>query len=75
MTLQADIVEKILRLPEKDRAELARQLLLSLEPPLTDSQAEVDAAWEAETERRCAQIERGEVAMLDWRESIERIRA
>ena len=50
MTLQADIIDRALNLPLGDRAELARQLILSLEAGEFDENA--DAAWEAEIERR-----------------------
>ena len=55
-------------------AELARQLILSLETVALDAGDDVDTAWEAEIDRRLAQVDRGEVALRDWRQSIERIR-
>jgi putative addiction module component (TIGR02574 family) len=72
MALKSELVEQLLELSPTDRADLARQLLLSLEP--TDVDADADQAWEAEIERRCAAVDRGEVELLDWRTSVERIR-
>src|SRR5207248_10348034 len=72
MTLQADLVQRALSLATADRAELARQLILSLKGGELDADAE--ALWEAEIERRSARVEGGEANLLDWRESVERIR-
>jgi len=73
MPLASDLVTRVLDLSPADRAELARQLILSLESQPPDPDA--DAAWEAEIERRLTQVDRGEVTLVDWRDSIERIRA
>jgi putative addiction module component (TIGR02574 family) len=73
MSLQTELISQVLHLPADDRAELARQIILSLDEPAQDADAEI--AWEAEIERRLGQIDRGEVTLLEWRESIERIRA
>jgi len=71
MTLQAELVHRALSLPDGDRAELARQLILSLDKGASDEG--VDAAWEAEIERRASEVDRGEVKLVDWRESVQRI--
>ena len=63
----------MLDLPADQRAELARELILSLEGETLDS--DTDAAWEAEIERRLAALDRGEVVPVDWREAVERIGA
>jgi putative addiction module component (TIGR02574 family) len=73
MTVDANLSERALKLPEDERAELARQLILSLETTEFDSDA--DTEWEAEIERRAATVDRGEAQLIDWRESVERIRA
>jgi hypothetical protein len=36
--------------------------------------AEAKAAWDAEIEARLAQVDRGEVVLIDCRESIDRAR-
>ena len=67
-----ELLSRALTLSEKDRAELARQLILSLEP--CDIDTDADAAWDAELERRAGEIDRGEVKLVDWRDAIQRIR-
>jgi putative addiction module component (TIGR02574 family) len=49
--------DEILQLSEADRAELAHLILNSLH----ESDEEYDAAWEAELDRRFAEIESGKV--------------
>ena len=73
MAIKQELVSTALDLPADDRAELARQLILSLEPLEVD--ADADAAWEVEIESRLQAIDRGEIASVDWRKSIERARA
>jgi putative addiction module component (TIGR02574 family) len=72
MSLQSELKNKVLDLPRAERAELARDLILSLEDQVADPDA--DAAWEVEIERRLAAVDRGEVQPVDWRDAIERIR-
>ena len=72
MPIESDLLERTMHLSDRDRAELARQLLLSLEG--AQSESEVDEAWEAEIERRLAAHDRGETAAIDWEESVERAR-
>ncbi len=72
MSVESELVDRVLLLPSDDRAALARKIILSLEPPQFDADAE--AAWDAEIEARLAQVDRGEVTLLDWRESIDRAR-
>ena len=66
------LLDEALRLPEGDRAELAAELIKSLDgSPDTD----VDAAWAREIERRCAAVDAGEAVTSDWeavRSRIER---
>ena len=50
--------DEILLLSEADRAELAHLILNSLH---NESDEEFDAAWEAELDRRFAEIESGKV--------------
>lgn len=61
------IEAQLLHLPPGERARLAELLLASLDAAaadaLTDSeQAEIDAAWAAEADRRYAELENGTVA-------------
>ena len=70
------ILNAALRLPEPDRVELATELLAHLEGA---SEAEVDAAWAAEIERRTREIDRGMVKPIPWsavkRAAVRRARA
>ena len=73
MTLQDELAQKALSLSERDRAQLARQLILSLEG--ADVDPDVDAAWETEIERRFAEVDSGAVKPVDWREAVQRIKS
>jgi putative addiction module component (TIGR02574 family) len=72
MSVEPELIDRVLHLPAVDRASLARKIILSLEPADFDPDAE--EAWNAEIESRSAQVDRGEVTPLDWRESIDRAR-
>ena len=65
-----DVLADALRLEPDSRAEVAAELLASLDGP-TDSDAE--AAWDAEIERRIAAIEAGTVRLEPWSEVERRI--
>ena len=67
-----EILELALRLPLEDRATLARQLLLSLEPESYET--DYEALWAAEIEARMARVEQGQFSAADWREAMDRIR-
>lgn len=62
------IQDAALDLPETQRAELAHQLLLSLE---TQSEAEIAQLWIKESVQRAEDIDRGVVNML----SADEVRA
>jgi len=56
------VLEEALKLTANERAEVAEQLLASLdEVPDND----VDQAWQEEIQRRLQQVERGEVELID----------
>ncbi len=60
MTELADrLKSELLRLPTEDRAELAYFLIRSLDD---EDDADVQAAWEAELERRWQEMESGKAA-------------
>jgi putative addiction module component (TIGR02574 family) len=61
-----------LRLPEAERAELAHSLVLSLDGP-ADKDAE--SAWDAEIQRRLAEIDAGTAKLIDREELRRRMRA
>ncbi len=65
-----DIEAAALQLASGDRAKLAERLLISLE-----EDDEILAAWVEEAERRGEAYERGEMAAIDFDESIARLKA
>lgn len=66
----ATLLEEALRLPEHERAKIATRLLESLNE---EAQADVDAAWAVEIERRCAAVDAGELTTSDWKDVRARI--
>lgn len=65
------IMDDALSLPVEARVELVEKLLRSLNPP---TQAEVEAAWAKEVDRRIAQVERGEAKLVPGEEVFARLR-
>jgi len=61
-----EILSTALRLPDKDRADLAASLIESLDRPF-DSDAQT--AWAEEIDRRLAELERGAVKPMPWEEA------
>ena len=57
-TLNEKLLNDVMSLPKEIRAELADKLLESLNDP---DQAEIDAFWQMEAERRVAEIQSGKV--------------
>lgn len=72
MSVMHDLLHQALQLPQPERAELAHELLLSLESGPPDPGSE--AAWRAELEARLARVESGQFAARDWREALADIR-
>lgn len=70
----ADIVQQALALPEAERADLALQLVLSLEPEAANGQPALHQSWQDEVVARSAAYRRGELDATDWKDSIQRIR-
>jgi putative addiction module component (TIGR02574 family) len=54
-----------LELPTKDRADLAAELIASLDGP---ADSDVEAAWAAEIERRAARVLAGKSRGIPWEE-------
>lgn len=67
----SELVKRGRALAPQDRERLVDQLLESLNEP---SVAELDAAWEAEIERRLAEYDRGEVPAVDAEEVFAKAR-
>jgi putative addiction module component (TIGR02574 family) len=66
----ASVLADALRLNEAARAELASELIASLDGP-ADSDAE--RAWDAEIQRRVAAIEAGTITLEPWEDVRRRI--
>jgi putative addiction module component (TIGR02574 family) len=64
------LLDEALDLPDSERAELAARLIESLDAAEQD---DVDAAWAAEIESRCAALDSGEAVASDWAEVRARI--
>ena len=70
MALQ-EIEAKIKKLDLKDRAALAKWIVESLDDL---SEAEVEALWVEEAERRLDEMERGQVTEIPAEEVLRRVR-
>jgi putative addiction module component (TIGR02574 family) len=65
--------EEALRLPVEARAQLAAELLGSLDEDDDLDAAEHEAAWSSEIAERLRQVEAGEVQAVPWSEARKRI--
>jgi putative addiction module component (TIGR02574 family) len=64
MSISADaVLDSALKLPREDRARIAAELIASLDGA---PEAGVEAAWDAEIDRRIELAEQGQVQLLDW---------
>ena len=72
MTQKSQVVlEEALKLSPNERAEVAEQLIASLEEAPDTA---VEQAWQQEVQRRLQQVERGEVKIIPWEEVQRRLR-
>jgi mRNA-degrading endonuclease RelE of RelBE toxin-antitoxin system len=67
-----EIEAEIKKLDMKDRAALAKWIVESLDDL---SEAEIEALWAAEAERRLDEMERGQVNEISAKEALRRARA
>ena len=65
-----DVLADALRLEPDSRADVAAELLASLDGP---ADRDAEAAWDAEIERRIAAIEAGTVRLEPWADVKRRI--
>jgi putative addiction module component (TIGR02574 family) len=71
-----EVLQAALALPLDERLTVAREIVLSVEREGADlSEAEWDAAWADEAERRHREVEEGEVKMIPGDEVMARARA
>jgi hypothetical protein len=73
MSAPADILNLAMQLPEKERAALAHELLVSLESDHLDED-EVTSVWQSDIDHRLMKIAAGTCKTHDWREAIEEVR-
>ena len=66
--------EEAAKLSQSERAELAAELLRSLDPEDDDDPDEIEQAWLLEIERRSAEIARGEAKLIPGDEVFARLR-
>ena len=67
------LLTEALELADDDRADLAAELLASLDEPTSDSQEEIDRLWAVEIERRSNRVLSGESRGEPWDEARRRI--
>ncbi len=73
MSTRADtILGSALALPPDERAWLASELIASLDE---GEDADVEAAWAVEIERRIAEVESGEAKTVSWEDARTRIKS
>ena len=67
MTSRAqELLREALTLPVTERADVAAELLASLDDAKAENPEEVEAAWAAEIERRARRVMAGESAGIRW---------
>lgn len=76
MTSRAqELLREALSLPVEERADVAAELLASLDDVGSEDVARVEAAWAAEIERRARRVMAGESAGIPWEEVRRRAEA
>ena len=70
-----ELLRDAMALPVKERADLAAELLASLDDAAAEDSAEVEAAWAAEIERRARRVMTGETAGIPWEDVRRRAEA
>jgi putative addiction module component (TIGR02574 family) len=76
MTSRAqELLREALTLPIAERADVAAELLASLDDAETENLLEVEAAWAAEIERRARRVLVGESTGMAWEDVRRRAEA
>lgn len=70
-----DLLREALSLPIDERADVAAELLASLDDVESEDVATVEAAWAAEIERRARRVMAGESAGIPWEDVRHRAEA
>ena len=66
-----DVLVAALKLPDRERARLAAEILASLDGA---PDADAEAAWAVEVERRAAEVESGAAKLEPWDDVLARVR-
>jgi len=64
------ILDQALKLPVHERAEVAEQLIQSLD---TTPEMDVESAWQEEIQRRLTELDKGVAKTLSWEEVKRRL--
>ena len=70
-----ELLREALTLPVNERADVAAELLASLDDAAAENPAEVEAAWAAEIEKRARRVIAGESAGVPWEDVRRRAEA
>ena len=70
-----ELLREALTLPIKQRADVAAELLASLDDAPTEDIAEVEAAWAEEIEKRARRVMAGESSGTPWEDVRRRAEA
>jgi putative addiction module component (TIGR02574 family) len=68
-----ELLREALTLPAEERADVAAELLASLDEAPAEDAAEVEAAWAREIERRARRVMSGESAGEPWEDVRARV--
>ena len=68
-----EVLQQALALPVQERADVAAELLASLDEAPPSKQNEVEAAWAREIERRARRVMSGESAGEPWEDVRARV--
>ena len=75
MSSASAVVTQTMQLARQERADLARQLIASLDEEADGGEADVEAAWLGEVDRRLLAAERGTAQFESWEVVEARIAA
>lgn len=73
LMMREALLQEALKLPHRERADVAAELLASLDEETTDDPQELERAWAAEIERRARRVLAGESSATPWDQVRERI--
>jgi putative addiction module component (TIGR02574 family) len=68
-----ELLRQALALPSEERADVAAELLASLDEPSPQDQAEVEGAWAREIEKRARRVLAGESSGEPWEAVRDRL--